>query len=97
LPEAAALALNSGALPILGPGCTFAGRATFRDSLCVTYWEDAIAIAEALKQTAKCFDRLAEDYDRFRLDQEELTETTLAALVAGSLDRAAPDLVFGMP
>jgi glycosyltransferase involved in cell wall biosynthesis len=97
LPEAAALALNWGVLPILGPGSAFARCAGFRDSLCVTYWEDAVAIADALTRTAECFDRLAEDYARFRLDREEMTERGLAALVAGSLDRAEPDLVFGNP
>lgn len=97
LPEAAALALNWGALPILGPGCVFAGCASFQDSLCVTYWEDAVAIANALTRTAVCFDQLAGDYARFRLDREEMIERALAALVAGALDRAESDLVSGNP
>ncbi len=97
VPEAAALALNWGVLPILGPGSAFARCASFRDSLCVTYWEDAVAIANALTRTAVCFDQLAEDYARFRLVREEMIERELAALVAGSLDRAEPDPVFGNP
>jgi glycosyltransferase involved in cell wall biosynthesis len=97
LPEAAAVALTWGALPILGPAAAFAGCATLRDSLCVNYWEDAVAIAKALTRTAECFDRLSQDYDRFRLDREEVIETELGALVAGSLGRVEPDRVFGSP
>jgi len=94
LPEAAARALAWGALPILGPAGVFARDAAFRDSLCVTYWEDAVTIAKALTRTAERFDRLVEDYGRFRLDQEAMIESKLAALVAGSLDHSEPDLVF---
>ena len=97
LPEAAALALTWGALPILGPASVFARCAALRDSLCVTYWEDALAIAAALTRTAECYDQLVEDYDRFRLAQEAIIERELAALVAGSLNRAERDLVFSDP
>ena len=97
LPEAAAIALSWGALPILGPAGVFAGCARLREALCVTYWEDAVAIARALTRTAEGYDRLVEDYDRFRLEQDAMIEAKLAALVAGSLDRVEPDLVFGSP
>src|SRR5207247_8830198 len=95
LPAAARVALSSGALPILGPACAFARCAALRDSLCVPYWEDAVAIAEALTRTTERYDRLAEDYDRFRLNQEEIIEARLAALLAGALDHAEPNLAFG--
>ena len=97
LPEAAALALTWGAWPILGPGGAFARCAALHDALCVTYWEDAMAIADALARTAENFDRLAQDYDRFRRDWEARREAELAALVAGSLDRAKSDQGFGNP
>jgi len=97
LPEAAAIALSWGALPILGPAGVFARCTRLREALCVTYWEDSVAIARALTRTAEGYDRLAEDYDRFRAEQEDLIEATLAALLAGSLDHAEPDLVFGNP
>ncbi|MBV8526081.1 MAG: hypothetical protein JOY71_28890 [Acetobacteraceae bacterium] len=83
-PEAAAVGLTLGALPILGPGCAFARCAAFRGLLCVPYWDDAIAIATALTRTVERFDQLAEDYDRFRLEMEEMTQAGLAALLATS-------------
>src|SRR5205823_11365649 len=95
LPEAAARALTWGVLPILGPAGAFGRDAAFRDSLCVIYWEDAVAIAQALTRTAESFDRLVEDYDRFRRDEEAIIESKLAALVAGALDHSEPDLAFG--
>jgi glycosyltransferase involved in cell wall biosynthesis len=95
LPEGAALALMCGALPILGPSSALARCATFRDSLCITYWEDSMVIAKALTRTAECFDRLAEDYDRFRLDQEAMMEAGLTALLAGSPHGMEPDRVRG--
>jgi glycosyltransferase involved in cell wall biosynthesis len=97
LPEAAAIALSWGALPILGPAGVFSRCARLREALCVTYWEDAVAIAWALTRTAEGYDGLMEDYDRFRLEQEATIEATLAALLAGSLRHAEPDLVFGNP
>ena len=81
MPEAAAFALERGALPILGPASAFARSASLRDALSVTYWEDAIAIAKALARTAEQFDRLAEEYERFRQAQERDVEAGIAALV----------------
>jgi hypothetical protein len=84
LPDAAAVALAAGALPILGPACAFAGRAAFRDLLCIAFWEDAMAIANGLTRTTECFGRLAGDYDQFRRDREEMAKAALDSLLAGS-------------
>ena len=93
IPAEAALALAAGVLPILGPSGAFGRCATLRDPLCVTYWEDAVTIAAALTKTAASFDRLAADYERFRIERDEMIEAGLAALLAGTgadadLDRA---------
>jgi hypothetical protein len=61
--------------------------------LCVTYWEDTVAIADALTRAAENYEQLAEGYDRFRLEQEDLIERALATLLNGSVERAEPDLV----
>ena len=84
-------------MPILGPACAFVRCAALRDSLSVTYWEDAIVIAKALTRTTEYYDELVEDYERFRLHQEAMIEARLGVLVAGSLDPVELDLVFGNP
>ncbi len=89
LPEAARFALSAGCLPILGPGSVFSRWPAFHDSLCVTYWEDAIEIAERLNRTAEIFDHLTAEYERLRAAQDEIIEAGLTALVAGSLPSAA--------
>jgi hypothetical protein len=43
-----------------------------------------------LTRTAECFDRVAEDYNRFRLRQEKAIEAMLSDLVS---DRVAADRV----
>jgi hypothetical protein len=95
LSEGAGLALARGALPILGPASTFSRCAAFRDTLAVVYWEDALAIADALARTVKHFDRLVEDYDRFRADQERVTEAGVAALIRGRFDISGSDWAPG--
>lgn len=92
LPEAAALALRFGALPVLGPASVFARRPALRQSLAVTYWENAVAIAEALRSTVERYDALVEEYDRLRLEREAMTEAGLSALFAGSPEQREPML-----
>ena len=95
LPEGARLALARGALPILGPASTFSRYAAFRNTLVVVYWEDALAIADALAGTVKHFDRLVEDYNRFRADEERATDAAVAALIKGRFDISGSDLAPG--
>ena len=80
MPDGVDIVLSRGALPILGPGSIFSTDQEFRDTLCVSYWEDAMAISTALARTAKDFDRLVNAYERFRLHQEQAIKVALVPL-----------------